>query len=53
VVPTLPLAGSVRQFPPDLEIVVAAWDHLPDAIKTGVLALIQAVQAPQDRRLRR
>jgi integrase len=34
------------QFPPDLARVVAAWDRLPDAIKAGVLALVQAAGGP-------
>ncbi len=34
------------QFPPDLARVVAAWDRLPEAIKAGVLALVQAAGGP-------
>jgi hypothetical protein len=30
------------EFPPDLARVVAAWNRLPDAIKVGVVALVQA-----------
>jgi hypothetical protein len=41
-VPTPPGAVSGPQFPPDLARVVAAWDRLPEAIKAGVLALVQA-----------
>jgi hypothetical protein len=33
---------SDAQQSPDLARVVAAWHRLPDAIKVGVLALIQA-----------
>jgi hypothetical protein len=42
-VPTQSGAVSGPQFPPDLARVVAAWDRLPEAIKAGVLALVQAV----------
>jgi len=35
-----PVSGP--QFPPDLARVVAAWDRLPEAIKAGILALVQA-----------
>ena len=38
VVPTPPEI----QFPPDLAHEVAAWERLPDAIKAGVLALVEA-----------
>jgi hypothetical protein len=38
------LSGKVlgHAFPPDLARVVAAWGHLPEMIKAGVLALVQA-----------
>ncbi|HXG11398.1 MAG TPA: hypothetical protein VNK04_16710 [Gemmataceae bacterium] len=41
-------SGTVSgpQFPPDLARVVAAWDRLPEAIKAGILALIQAAGGP-------
>jgi len=42
VVPTPPGAISGKQMPTDLGRVVDAWDRLPDAIKAGVLALVQA-----------
>jgi hypothetical protein len=42
VVPSPPGAVSCPEFPPDLALVGAAWDRLPDAIKAGVLALVQA-----------
>ena len=41
-VPTSPGAFSGPQFPLDLARVLAAWDRLPEAIKAGVLALVQA-----------
>jgi hypothetical protein len=41
-VPSLSEAVSGPQIPPDLARVVAAWDRLPEAIKAGVLALVQA-----------
>jgi hypothetical protein len=45
-VPTPPGAVSGPQFPPDLARVVAAWNRLPEAIKAGVLALVQAAGGP-------
>ena len=42
VVPCPSGAISGLDFPPDLARVVAAWDRLPEAIKAGVLALVQA-----------
>ena len=41
-VPSSSGAVSGPQFPLDLARVVAAWDRLPEAIKAGILALIQA-----------
>jgi hypothetical protein len=42
VVPSPNSALSSPEIPTDLAAVAAAWDHLPDAIKAGVLALVQA-----------
>jgi len=42
VVPSPPRTAPSSGFPRDLARVVAAWDRLPDAIKAGVLALVQA-----------
>ena len=33
-------------LPADLTCVVAAWDRLPQAIKVGILALVQAAGGP-------
>jgi hypothetical protein len=41
-VPSQSEAVSSSRFPPDLARVVATWDRLPEAIKAGILALIQA-----------
>ena len=46
VVPTPSRAASSSQLPPDLALVVASWDRLPEAIKAGVLALVQAAGGP-------
>ncbi len=35
-------ADSGTDLPPDLARVVDAWDRLPEAIKAGILALVQA-----------
>ncbi len=43
-VPSLP----EPQFPPDLARVVATWDRLPEAIKAGILALVQAAGGLND-----
>ena len=42
MVPCPPGADFGPDFPPDLARVVAAWDHLPDAIKAGILAFVEA-----------
>jgi hypothetical protein len=42
VVPSPPGAISSPDLPPDLARLVAVWNRLPDAIKAGVLALVQA-----------
>jgi hypothetical protein len=41
-VPNPCVATSSPNLPPDLARVVAAWPRLPDAIKAGVLAMVQA-----------
>jgi hypothetical protein len=33
---------SSAQLPPELARVVDAWEQLPDAIRTGILALVEA-----------
>jgi hypothetical protein len=45
-VPSPPGAISGPQFPADLARVVAVWDRLPAAIKTGILALVHAAGGP-------
>jgi hypothetical protein len=42
VVPSPPRAISGPVPCPDLAGVVAAWERLPDPIKAGILAMIQA-----------
>lgn len=32
----------VVEMPPDLAAVAAAWPHLPEALKTGILAMVAA-----------
>jgi hypothetical protein len=46
VVPSPPGAVFGPPLPPDLARVVAAWDRLPEAIKAGILALVQAAGGP-------
>ena len=29
---------------PDLAIIVASWDTLPDAVKAGIMAMVKAVK---------
>jgi hypothetical protein len=48
VVPSPPGAISGQPFPPDLARVINAWDRLPEAIKAGVLALVNAAKAHHD-----
>ncbi len=45
VVPCPSKADCSSQFPPKLARVVAVWDLLPEAIKTAILALVQAAVA--------
>jgi hypothetical protein len=33
-------------LPDDLAAVVQAWSHLPDTVKTGIVALVNAVWQP-------
>jgi hypothetical protein len=40
-VPVLVPSSPEHQFPADLATVVAAWERLPDAIRTAILALVQ------------
>jgi len=42
LVPSPPGAVSGPPYCPDLARVVGAWDRLPDAIRTAILALVQA-----------
>jgi hypothetical protein len=42
LVPSVSSSAQNALFPPDLAEIVAAWPDLPDAIKTGVLALVRA-----------
>ena len=42
LVPSSEDGVSSSQLPPELARVVAAWDQLPDAIRTGILALVEA-----------
>ena len=32
----------MREKSPDLAAVVAAWDRLPEAVKAGILAMVEA-----------
>ncbi|RIK76945.1 MAG: hypothetical protein DCC67_13265 [Planctomycetota bacterium] len=38
---------SIAQLPPDMARVVAAWDGLPEAIRTAILALVDAAHKTQ------
>jgi hypothetical protein len=46
MVPSPPNPAPEPPLPPDLARVVAAWDRLPDAIKAGILAMVQAAGGP-------
>jgi hypothetical protein len=41
-VPSPLAAVSGPYIPPDLNVVITAWDRLPEAIKAGILALVHA-----------
>jgi hypothetical protein len=42
VVPCPPEAEKTPQLPPDLAHLLAGWDQLPEAIRTGILAMVNA-----------
>jgi DNA-binding transcriptional regulator YdaS (Cro superfamily) len=42
VVPSSSGDVSRHSLPPDLAVVVGAWEYLPNVIKVGILALVQA-----------
>ena len=35
---------SVHQLPPDLARIAEAWDSLPEAVKAGILAMVDAAR---------
>lgn len=44
LVPYPPGAVSMPAFAPELARVADAWDHLPEAIRAAILALVQAAE---------
>jgi hypothetical protein len=38
------LGASAPEIDPDLAAVAAAWTHLPEAIKAGIVAMVLAVR---------
>lgn len=40
------MADVYQNLPDDLAQVVAAWDNLPEAVKVGILAMVEAEQKP-------
>jgi hypothetical protein len=42
VVPTCFDAGFDTEIPPQLRLVIEAWERLPAAIKAGIVALVEA-----------
>ncbi len=45
--PTPPGAANRAGYPPDLARVVATCEHLPDAIKTAIVTLVQVVRCAE------
>ncbi len=45
LVPSPPEGRFGPYFPPDLARVAAAWEHLPDAIKSAITTLIDAASS--------
>jgi hypothetical protein len=45
--PYLSLPYNAPELPPDLAAVVAAWPTLPEAIRAGILAMVEAA-APRE-----
>ena len=37
--------ARIRENRPDLAAVVEAWDSLPEAVKAGILAMVEAARA--------
>jgi hypothetical protein len=33
----------LANLPPELLVIMAAWDKLPDAVKAGIMAMVQAL----------
>jgi hypothetical protein len=36
------LPNDTRQMPPDLALVVESWEELPEALRAGILAMVEA-----------
>ena len=47
LVPSSEDGVSSAKLPPELARVVAVWDQLPEAIRTGILALVDAAHKSQ------
>jgi hypothetical protein len=46
VVPCPSQAEKQPKLPPDLAHLLAGWDQLPEAIRTGILAMVNAAGSP-------
>jgi len=44
VAPLLPHGTDQADADPSLAAVIEAWDHLPEAVKAGILAMVEAVK---------
>ncbi len=51
VVPTLSGTISDLQLHPDLVRIVVSWDRLPEAIKAGIIAMVEAVESVRQQNL--
>jgi len=38
-----------EDLPPELRLLVEAWPHLPDAVRTGILAMVESCMGQQKR----
>src|SRR5947209_7083321 len=50
--PSLPLPCGPSGLPPDLNLVIERWTSLPEAVRAGIVAMVQASSFPsRDRRV--
>ena len=53
VVPSVPTGTSSPSLPPEIAKIAAAWNHLPEAVRAGITAMIDAANAGRKNRFAR